>query len=530
VPPAKRAKTLNGEDFRHAEIQKYRISQESAYKMVGIISQLASQRGVIVKLFGQDLQTSSVQEVINAHEFANANHEVGLKPNHTLAVLQATYKAAGKTLGPMRFDLGRLTQKWLRHSAMKTDQLDADDEKQATEIGLFVQKCLKEDSAKVPALVGKETPKPVNVVLYGFGRIGRLLARILIEKAATGYPLHLRGIVVREPKGGPSFDDLQKRASLFEHDSVHGDFKGNIILDKERHAMIANGNVIQLIYSASPSSVDYTAYGIADAIVVDNTGIWTDRKGLSQHLQSKGAAKAVLTAPAKGGSGADVPMIVAGVNYELVSQRLKAGETIFSCASCTTNAIAPFLATFEKEWGIDGGHVETVHSFTNDQNIIDNYHKKDRRGRAAPLNMVMTSTGAAKAVVKIVPSLAGKLTANAIRVPTPDVSLAILALTLKNNGPEISKEVINEHFKKLSLGVQGSLQDQIEYRDSTELASTDLLGNKHAGILDSASTIVQGGRCTMYVWYDNEFGYSCQVVRCIEHIAGVNCPLFPSES
>ncbi|CAN0606423.1 unnamed protein product, partial [Ectocarpus sp. 12 AP-2014] len=169
------------------------------------------------------------------------------------------------------------------------------------------------------------------------------------------------------------------------------------------------------IYADSPDTIDYTEYGINNAIVVDNTGVWRDEEGLSQHLKSKGVAKVVLTAPGKG----SLKNIVAGINGEDID----AGDTIISAASCTTNAIVPPLKAIDDEYGIVSGHVETVHAFTNDQNLIDNYHKADRRGRSAPLNMVITETGAAKAVAKVLPKLNGKLTGNAIRVPTPNVSM-----------------------------------------------------------------------------------------------------------
>ena len=178
-----------------------------------------------------------------------------------------------------------------------------------------------------------------------------------------------------------------------------------------------------MIYAKSPSDIDYTEYGINNALVVDNTGIWSDEEGLGQHLQSNGVQKYLLTAPAKG----DIKNIVYGVNHDMIL----AEDKIVSAASCTTNAITPVLKAVNDKFGIKNGHVETVHSYTNDQNLIDNYHKSPRRGRSAPLNMVITSTGAAKAVAKALPELKGLLTGNAIRVPTPNVSMAIMNLNLK---------------------------------------------------------------------------------------------------
>ncbi|RLB75801.1 MAG: glyceraldehyde-3-phosphate dehydrogenase, partial [Deltaproteobacteria bacterium] len=297
-------------------------------------------------------------------------------------------------------------------------------------------------------------------------------------------------------------------------DSVHGHFKGTIRIDKEENGIIANGNLIRIIYANSPEEVDYTKYGINNALVIDNTGKWRDREGLGRHIQCKGASQVLLTAPGKG----DIPNVVYGVNNQLLENE----EAILSAASCTTNAIVPVLKAVNDKFGIDTGHIETCHSYTNDQNLIDNYHSKERRGRSAPLNMVITETGAAKAVAKCLPELAGKLTGNAIRVPTPNVSLAILNLTL---GQETTVEELNSHLRDISLS--SSLQDQIDYTNSPEAVSTDMVGSSYAGIVDSLATIVQGNRCVLYVWYDNEYGYSYQVVRIVEKVSGINLQHWP---
>jgi glyceraldehyde 3-phosphate dehydrogenase len=272
--------------------------------------------------------------------------------------------------------------------------------------------------------------------------------------------------------------------------------------------------MIKLIYADAPDQIDYTEYGIHNAILIDNTGKWRDRKGLGKHLQAKGISKVLLTAPGKG----DVPNIVDGVNNELLSDE----EDIFSAASCTTNAIVPALKAINDRFGIINGHVETCHSYTNDQNLIDNYHDKHRRGRSAPLNMVITETGAASAVAKALPELTGKLSGNAIRVPTPNVSLAILNLTLENPA---SKEEINSYLRDVSL--DSPLQNQLDYTNSPEAVSSDFIGSRHAGVVDSLSTIVAGDRVVLYVWYDNEFGYSCQVIRLVQKLAGLELPLLP---
>jgi glyceraldehyde 3-phosphate dehydrogenase len=349
-----------------------------------------------------------------------------------------------------------------------------------------------------------------DVVLYGFGRIGRLVARILLARASDIQGLRLRAIVVR--KGGET--DLVKRASLLRRDSVHGPFNGSITIDEEKNLIIANGTVIQVIYAENPATIDYTAYGISDAIIVDNTGKWRDESGLAQHLQSAGAARVLLTAPGKG----SVKNIVYGINHKTITD----DDSIVSAASCTTNAITPVLKVINDEYGVSYGHVETVHSFTNDQNLIDNFHSGDRRGRSAVLNMVISETGAASAVAKALPELAGKLTGNAIRVPTPDVSMAILNLTLDR---EVTKDELNAYLRNVALN--SPLRHQIDYIESAEVVSTDFLGSRRAGIVDGLATITSGNHAVVYVWYDNEYGYSHQVVRVIEKMGGIVRPFFP---
>ncbi len=333
----------------------------------------------------------------------------------------------------------------------------------------------------------------------------------MIERQGKNNKLRLKAIVVRGGKEG----DLEKRASLLRRDSVHGPFNGSITVDEERNAIKANGSFIQVIYANSPDEIDYTEYGINNAIVIDNTGIWRDRDGLGLHLKAKGTKKAILTAPGKG----DVKNIVYGVNHSDIG----ADDNILSAASCTTNAITPVLKALDEKYGIENGHVETVHSFTNDQNLIDNFHKADRRGRSAPLNMVITETGAAKAVSKAYPKLDGKLTGNAIRVPTPNVSLAILNLNL---GSSTNKDEINEFLRNISLF--SPLQHQIDYTSSKEIVSTDIVGSRAASVVDSQASIVVDNRATLYLWYDNEFGYSCQVMRCVEEMCGLAYPVLPA--
>ncbi len=464
--------------------------EEIAETMLPIIGRLYRDHGVVTTVYGRSLVHGSMVDILKAHRFARQILENELSVRDSYPVLKAM---EALDLAPARIDIGKLT---VRYQAQGSDHDVAD----------FVRRELATVNTGQTSLLSE----PRDVVLYGFGRIGRLLARILVDKAGGGDKLRLRAAVVR--KGGD--DDLMKRASLLRRDSVHGPFNGAITIDTEENAIIANGNMIRLIYADAPDQIDYTEYGINDAILIDNTGKWRDRKGLSRHLEAKGVNKVVLTAPGKG----DVPNVVFGVNNELLTDN----ENIFSAASCTTNAIVPVLKAVNDRYGVISGHVETCHSYTNDQNLIDNYHKKHRRGRSAPLNMVITETGAASAIAKALPELTGRLTGNAIRVPTPNVSLAILNLTL---GKKVNREALNSYLRDISL--ESPLQNQIDYTNSPEAVSSDFVGSRHAGVVDSVSTIVSGDRVVLYVWYDNEFGYSSQVVRLVQKMAGLELPLLP---
>lgn len=465
--------------------------QEYAEMMMPLIGKLYRNHSVEVSVYGRSLLGASVIDIVKAHRKVRLHEGIKLRLRESFPVLEAL---TAMPLAPAQIDIGKLAFDF--HYGSAVDQ---------TDLNTYLQE-------KLADVAGKDDEQtPQDVVLYGFGRIGRLLARLLIERQGKANKLRLRAIVVRGGKDG----DLEKRASLLRRDSVHGPFNGSITIDHERQAIKANGSFIQIIYANSPDEVDYTKYGIDNAIVVDNTGMWRDRDGLGLHLKAKGAAKALLTAPGKG----DIKNIVHGVNHE----DIVAEDTILSAASCTTNAITPVLKALDEEYGIDSGHVETVHSFTNDQNLIDNYHKADRRGRSAPLNMVITETGAAKAVAKAYPKLAGKLTGNAIRVPTPNVSMAILNLNLKTSTDKLA---VNEFLRDTALF--SSLQHQIDYTASKEIVSTDLVGSRAASVVDSQATIVADNRLTLYVWYDNEFGYSCQVMRVVRDMAGITFPTLPA--
>ncbi|PKH87777.1 glyceraldehyde-3-phosphate dehydrogenase [Colwellia sp. Bg11-28] len=475
--------------------EKYQASwqerQTFAENMQPIIGQLFRNKGIEILVYGRPLLNSSSIDIIKAHKSVALHEENKLRLRESYPFVEAINKM---DLTPARIDVGKLAYNYLYLG-------------QANDLSIeqYLDKELSAESRE------NSDKKSQDVVLYGFGRIGRLLARLLIERAGPNAKLNLRAIVLRPSKGG---DDLEKRASLLRRDSVHGAFNGSISIDKENNVIKANGAFIKVIYAKSPAEVDYTEHGIKDALVVDNTGIWTDEDGLGQHLQSKGVAKVLLTAPAKG----DIKNIVYGVNQDMIL----ATDKIISAASCTTNAITPVLKALNDEYGIRNGHVETIHSYTNDQNLIDNYHPAPRRGRSAPLNMVISTTGAAKAVAKALPELKGLLTGNAIRVPTPNVSMAIMNLNLKKS---TDKETLNDYLRNISLN--SPLQNQIDYTASTEIVSTDLVGSRYAGVVDSQATIVDGDRAVLYVWYDNEFGYSCQVVQVMLEMAGITVPSLP---
>ncbi len=471
--------------------QDWQEREALAEAMIPLIGQLYRKNNVVTSLYGRAMVNQSVIRILKDHRFVRQVEGTELSVRDTHPILEAM---AGMNMGPAHVDIGKLAVKFKNEGG--------------SDLEAFLRKELDTAVDKYEAN-GEDGYK--DVVLYGFGRIGRLLARILVEKAGGGNKLRLRAIVVRGGKEG----DLQKRASLLRRDSVHGSFQGTITVDEEAKALIINGNYVQVIYANSPAEVDYTTYGINDAIIVDNTGMWRDEAGLGQHLDCKGASRVLLTAPGKG----DIKNIVHGINSNVIEE----GDKILSAASCTTNAIVPVLKAIEDQYGIEHGHVETVHAFTNDQNLIDNFHKASRRGRAAPLNMVITETGAASAAAKALPSLKGKLTGNAIRVPTPNVSMAILNLTLKNG---TTVEEVNDYLRDASL--HSGLQKQIDFVQSPEVVSSDFVGNRHAGIVDGEATIVNGKQAVLYVWYDNEFGYSCQVVRILQQISNVHFQHFPA--
>lgn len=466
---------------------KWAAGEIKAVKLINVAVNLWFESSVELVIFRRSLVDKRPSEVLNDHEYGRQYINQPITLDITLSIAESI-KELG--LAPSRIDIGVLATKWLSNNNPGT-------------IDGFV----KIELARIIS-AGNYMLKPKDVVLYGFGRIGRLAAREIITQTGKGEQLRLKAIVVR--KGGDK--DLLKRASLLRKDSVHGKFKGVVIENEEENYLQINGHKVEIIYANGPDSIDYESYGINDALVIDNTGVWRDTENLLKHTNSKGASKVLLTAPGKD----TIPNIVYGVNHKEYNPD---DYKVFSAASCTTNAIVPVIDVIKEKYGIDRGHIETVHSYTNDQNLLDNYHKKYRRGRSAPINMVITETGADKAVTKVFPDMAGKLTGNAVRVPTPNVSLAILNLNLTKKADSI--EEINGVLRQASS--YGKLVEQLDYSTSQELVSTDIIGNAHAGVVDSHATLLSkdGKTAVLYVWYDNEYGYTRQVVRLSKYISKV---------
>jgi glyceraldehyde 3-phosphate dehydrogenase len=462
------------------------IEQEkAAIDLISAIGKLWFEKSIELVIFRNQLIDRSGSEIMGLHQYAKNIVKKPITVFDTATLANEILKA---DVCPSKIDIGKLAYEWHQEKGQYASPAE------------FIGKKLK-------SFIGKKaTIAPKDVVLFGFGRIGRIAAREIISQAGKGEQLRLKAIVTR----GNSDMEIVKRADLLRTDSVHGPFPGTVIEDLANKALIINGHTVHMIDAKNPADVDYTAYGINDALLIDNTGAFRDRAELSQHLKAKGISKVLLTAPAK-----DVPNVVFGVNHESVDIKT---ETIFSAASCTTNAIMPILYVIDKELAIIKGHIETVHSYTNDQNLLDNYHKKYRRGRSAALNMVITETGAESALKKVLPHLAGKFTANSVRVPTPNVSLAIINVTL---GKEVDKDMVNDIMKKYAL--EGSLVEQIQYAFSNELVSTDVIGNPCPSVFDSQATIISPDKksAVLYVWYDNEYGYTRQVIRFSKQLAEV---------
>ncbi|GJM35573.1 MAG: glyceraldehyde-3-phosphate dehydrogenase [Saprospiraceae bacterium] len=470
-------------------LKEWREKEKTALKLLAIVGELRFDRGIEIVFFRRSIYDARPSEVLNFHLLGKKYAGTQLSIDDTLLIV---YRIAEiPDLAPCKVDLGKLSLEWQNQQEKYSDFQNFVNDK----LHQFIDVDPKNEAAK-------------DVVLYGFGRIGRLATRRLISMTGKGEQLRLKAIVLR-PKLKDRYEEAEKRAALLQSDSVHGDFHGTVEVSPDGNELLINGNRVQLIFADRPEDIDYTKYGIKDALLIDNTGVWRDKEALSVHLRP-GISKVLLTAPGK-----EVPNVVHGVNQGDFDFEK---DNVFSAASCTTNAIAPVLKVLNDALGIDSGHVETIHAYTNDQNLLDNFHKKPRRGRGAPVNMVLTTTGAASAVAKVLPELTGKLTGNAIRVPTPNVSLAILNLNLNK---KTTVEAINELLKKAAL--YGDLVEQIHYSNSTEYVSSNAIGMTTTSVVDAPSTIVStdGKKATVYLWYDNEYGYTCQVVRLAKHAAKV---------
>ncbi|HNX38760.1 MAG TPA: type I glyceraldehyde-3-phosphate dehydrogenase [Candidatus Cloacimonadota bacterium] len=329
----------------------------------------------------------------------------------------------------------------------------------------------------------------VNVAINGFGRIGRLVLRAFLKDHPDVNVVAINDLT-----------DAKTLAYLFKYDSIHKIFPGEVSHTED--SIIVNGKKIRIYAEKDPEVLPWEALGVE--IVIESTGIFTSKEKASKHLKA-GAKKVVLTAPAKDAIDATIVM---GVNH----LTLKATDQIVSNASCTTNCLAPVAKVLHDTFGIKEGLMTTIHSYTNDQRILDLPHSDLRRARAAAMSMIPTSTGAAKAIGMVIPELAGKLDGVAIRVPTPDGSLVDLAI---NTERPATKEAVNAALKEAS---QTYLKGFLMYSDEP-IVSIDIVGNSHSSIFDSLITYAKGNMVKVFSWYDNEWGYSCRVTDLVEYMS-----------
>jgi glyceraldehyde 3-phosphate dehydrogenase len=321
----------------------------------------------------------------------------------------------------------------------------------------------------------------VKIGINGFGRIGRLVFRRMLN--VGGFEV----ISIND------LTDAKTLAHLLKYDSVHGKFPGEVKATDS--GINVNGKDIKVTAEKDPTKLGWGDKGVS--IVIESTGVFTNKEKLSMHLTA-GAKKVILTAPPKDDLDA---MIVIGVNDDT----LKPEHKIISNASCTTNCLAPMVKVLDDNFGILKGFMNTIHSYTNDQVMLDQPHKDLRRARAGAINIIPTTTGAAKAVGKVLPHLKGKLDGFSLRVPTPDGSITDLTAILSK---DVTKEDINSAMKKAA---ESNLKDILEYSEEP-LVSTDIVGNDHSCIFDALSTMASGNFIKVIGWYDNEWGYSCRVV------------------
>jgi glyceraldehyde 3-phosphate dehydrogenase len=318
-----------------------------------------------------------------------------------------------------------------------------------------------------------------KVAINGFGRIGRNVARAILER--TDHDLELVSI--------NDLADAKANARLLRHDSVHGAFPGTV--ETDGNDLIVNGKRIHVTAERDPAKLPHAANGVD--IALECTGFFTNRKGGQAHLDA-GAKRVLISAPAK-----EVDLtVVYGVNHD----KLTAGHTIVSNASCTTNCLAPFAKVLHEAFGIERGLMTTVHAYTNDQKILDQIHDDPRRARAAAMSMIPTTTGAARAVAEVLPELKGKLDGSAIRVPTPNVSIVDLTFQPRR---DTTREEVNAALKAAS---EGALKGVLAYSEEP-LVSIDYNHNPHSSTIDSLETAVIDGKLVRVLsWYDNEWGFS----------------------
>jgi len=328
----------------------------------------------------------------------------------------------------------------------------------------------------------------INIGLNGFGRIGRLVLRRMIQDGS----FNVVGI--------NDITDAKTLAYLFKYDSVHGVYPG--VVSHDADGIIVDGRKFKVMAEKDPSKLPWKDLGAT--IVIEGTGVFTSKEKLSMHLAA-GAKKVLLTAPAKDEIDATVVM---GVNDHL----LKGTETLLSNASCTTNCLAPMVKVLHSEFGLDHGFMTTVHSYTNDQRVLDLPHKDLRRARAAALSIIPTTTGAARTVGKVIPELKGKLDGFSLRVPTPDGSITDFVAILKRAA---TKEEVNAAMKKAA---DGPMKGVLQYTED-EIVSHDIIGNPHSCIFDSKLTMAMGSTVKVFGWYDNEWGFSCRVIDLLKKIA-----------
>lgn len=331
----------------------------------------------------------------------------------------------------------------------------------------------------------------IKAAINGFGRIGRLTL-----KAALGKD-NIDIVAVND------LTDSATLAHLLKYDSVHGKFPGTV--SAEGDYLLVNGRKIRVYAEKDPANLPWADLGID--VVVESTGVFRDREKISKHIQA-GAKKVILCVPSKTAGDVDATVVL-GVNED----DLKPDQKIFSNASCTTNCLAPVAKVLHDAFGIKRGLMNTIHSYTNDQIILDSPHKDLRRARAAAMSIIPTTTGAAKAVGLVIPELKGKLDGFSMRVPTPDGSVVDLSVELSRN---VTKEEINEAIK---AAANGPMKGILEYCDEP-VVSTDIIGNTHSSVFDSLLTqVIDGNFVKVISWYDNEFGYANRVVDLMVKVA-----------